>query len=145
MGQKHDQSGQTHRPTSLELNDPPPAYRPPLPPRDSSRLSPRLIRSNTIYHSQPLTHSWSDQDPRNLSTESLVPRDTESQHGKRKLLLIYIHGFMGNETSFQSFPAHIHNYVTQKVSGTHVVHTKIYPKYKSRKAIDFARDDFSNW
>ncbi|TKA69169.1 hypothetical protein B0A49_04614 [Cryomyces minteri] len=28
---------------------------------------------------------------------------------------------------------------------THVVHTKIYPKYKSRRAIEFARDDFSKW
>ncbi|KAL8655425.1 MAG: hypothetical protein Q9210_000891, partial [Variospora velana] len=27
-------------------------------------------------------------------------------NGRRHLLLIYIHGFMGNETSFQNFPAH---------------------------------------
>lgn len=26
-----------------------------------------------------------------------------------------------------------------------MVHTKIYPKYKSRRAIEFARDDFSKW
>ena len=52
---------------------------------------------------------------------------------------------MGNETSFQSFPAHVHNLVTVKLEGSHVVHTKIYPKYKSRKAIEFARDAFSEW
>lgn len=52
---------------------------------------------------------------------------------------------MGNETSFQSFPAHVHNLVTVKLDGSHVVHTKIYPKYKSRKAIEFARDAFSDW
>lgn len=52
---------------------------------------------------------------------------------------------MGNETSFQSFPAHVHNLVTVKLEGSHVVHTKIYPKYKSRKAIEFARDAFSDW
>ena len=64
---------------------------------------------------------------------------------KRTLLLIYIHGFMGNEASFKSFPAHVHNLLTISLEETHVVHTKIYPRYKSRKAIDFARDDFSTW
>ena len=56
---------------------------------------------------------------------------------------------MGNETSFQSFPAHVHNLVTVKLgeagTNSHVVHTKIYPKYKSRKHIEFARDGLSEW
>ena len=104
------------------------------------------------YHSQPLTNSWTAQDPRSSSTQSLVPHndshtdgDGHRDDGKRTLLLVYIHGFMGNETSFQSFPAHVHNLVTVKLEETHVVHTKIYPKYKSRKAITFARDAFSDW
>ena len=151
MGYQKDQSfpGETVRPDSAA-----PArqsYGPPLPPRpNSSILSPsgqapppyELVASG--YHSQPLTHSWSQQDPRSSSTQSLVPpRDYED--GKRTLLLIYVHGFMGNETSFQSFPAHIHNLVTVKLVDTHVIHTKIYPRYKSRGAIESARDDFSNW
>ena len=56
---------------------------------------------------------------------------------------------MGNETSFQSFPAHVHNLVTVKLgeagTNSHVVHTKIYPKYKSRKHIGFARNGLSEW
>ena len=56
---------------------------------------------------------------------------------------------MGNETSFQSFPAHVHNILSQKFQeagvGTHVVHTKIYPRYKSRNKIEVARDAFSAW
>lgn len=52
---------------------------------------------------------------------------------------------MGNETSFQSFPAHIHNNVTVRLAESHVVHTKIYPKYKSRKHVEYARDGFSEW
>lgn len=52
---------------------------------------------------------------------------------------------MGNETSFQSFPAHVHNAVTVSLAETHDVHTKIYPKYKSRKHIEFARDAFAEW
>lgn len=59
---------------------------------------------------------------------------------------------MGNETSFQSFPAHVHNGIVARVeeggelnSGRYVVHTKIYPRYKSRNKIDVARDGFSDW
>lgn len=87
---------------------------------------------------------WRSQDPRSSSTQSLRPSES-ARDGRRTLLLIYIHGFMGNEMSFQSFPAHVHNLLNILVSETHVLHTKIYPRYKSRKAIEFARDDFSQW
>lgn len=52
---------------------------------------------------------------------------------------------MGNETSFKSFPAHVHNLLTITLAETHVVHSKIYPRYRSRRHIEFARDEFSNW
>lgn len=52
---------------------------------------------------------------------------------------------MGTETSFKSFPAHVHNILTITLAETHVVHSKVYPRYQSRKNISFARDDFSNW
>ncbi|MCJ1307206.1 hypothetical protein MMC25_000852 [Agyrium rufum] len=87
--------------------------------------------------------SWASQDKRNASTESLYP--SEPIGLKRKLLLVYIHGFMGDETSFQSFPSHVHNLLLSLLAETHIVHSKVYPRYKSRKAIDFARDDFSKW
>ena len=121
---------------------------PPLPPRtSSSRLTPNaeapppysLIDAN----SQSQSYSLSANDPRNASTDSLVP--VESGRGRRKLLLVYIHGFMGNETSFRSFPAHVHNLLSITLADTHVVHTKIYPRYRSRRTIDFARDEFSKW
>ncbi|KAF2477060.1 uncharacterized protein BDR25DRAFT_309372 [Lindgomyces ingoldianus] len=86
-------------------------------------------------------------DPRSSSTQSLVPDpafDFENT-SRRRLLLIYIHGFMGNETSFQSFPAHVHNLVTITLAQSHTVHTKIYPRYKSRDSLELRRDDFSNW
>jgi hypothetical protein len=54
-------------------------------------------------------------------------------------------GFCGSPLSFQEFPAHIHNHLTISLAETHVVHTKLYPRYKSRKAIEFARDDFGTW
>jgi pimeloyl-ACP methyl ester carboxylesterase len=72
-------------------------------------------------------------------------RPAERGENRRTLLLIYIHGFNGNETSFQSFPAHLHNILTNRLFDSHVVHTKIYPRYKSRYAIEVARDNFSAW
>ena len=90
------------------------------------------------------SEQWSGGDPRSSSMQSLRP--TESTGGNRRtLLLVYIHGFMGNETSFKSFPAHVHNVLTVTLSSSHAIHTKIYPRYKSRKPIEHARDDFSNW
>ncbi|KAF2875617.1 hypothetical protein BDV95DRAFT_484771 [Massariosphaeria phaeospora] len=85
------------------------------------------------------------QDPRSSSTQSLVPDPALENTGRRRLLLVYIHGFMGNETSFRNFPAHVHNLVTITLSDSHSVHTKIYPRYRSRHALTVARDSFSEW
>ena len=89
--------------------------------------------------------SWSAQDQRSSSTQSLVPSESNQQNDRRRLLLIYVHGFMGNETSFRSFPAHVHNLLTVLLVDTHVVHTKVYPRYRSKKNITVARDNFSAW
>ena len=110
-----------------------------------SERPPSYAETAPTYNSQPLSRSWSSQDPRSSSTQSLVPHASIEQNGKRTLLLVYIHGFMGNETSFQSFPAHVHNVITVRLAETHAVHTKIYPRYKSRKHVEFARDTFSEW
>lgn len=86
------------------------------------------------------------QDPRSSSTQSLVPSQSEYRNnGKRRLLLVYIHGYKGTDTSFQSFPAHVHHYLKRALAETHVVHSKIYPRYKTYKAMDLARDNFSAW
>ncbi|KAH9223004.1 hypothetical protein DL95DRAFT_440737 [Leptodontidium sp. 2 PMI_412] len=119
---------------------------PPLPPRIPSYQTnpPPPYNSDDARRSELISEQWRSEDPRSSSTHSLVPSES-GRDGRRTLLLVFIHGFMGNETSFQSFPAHIHNLLTITLSETHVVHTKIYPRYKSRNAIDFARDDFSKW
>ncbi|KAF7927623.1 uncharacterized protein EAE98_006005 [Botrytis deweyae] len=117
---------------------------PPLPPRGESIQAPPPYTDDDAKRSELISEQWRSNDPRSSSTHSLVPSES-NRDGRRKLLLIYIHGFMGNETSFQSFPAHVHNLLSITLEATHVVHTKIYPRYKSRKAINFARDDFSVW
>ncbi|KAI8936659.1 hypothetical protein NX059_007056 [Plenodomus lindquistii] len=120
-------------PATLHIERPRP---PPLPPRDS--LSTQSPPPYSVM-------AMSSKDPRSSSTQSLVPDSTLDNAGRRRLLLVYIHGFMGNETSFRSFPAHVHNLVTVTLSESHVVHTKIYPRYRSRNTLSVARDDFSKW
>jgi hypothetical protein len=122
----------------------PRARPPPLPPRTSSAAPPPAYSSDDAKRSELISNQWRSNDPRSSSTHSLVPSES-GRDGRRTLLLVWVHGFMGNEMSFQSFPAHIHNLLTITLTKTHVVHTKLYPRYKSRKAINFARDDFSEW
>lgn len=115
---------------------PPPPYQPIYTPNHQIvQLAPGETSGHQI---------WNHQDPRSSSTQSLVP-STDAADGKRKLLLVYIHGFMGTDTSFRSFPAHVHALLTHALAESHVVHSKIYPRYKSRGAVEFARDDFSKW
>lgn len=128
-------------PSSLEL---PRRSAPPLPPRTDSTQAPPPYSADDAKRSDLISEQWRSHDPRSSSTHSLVPLES-ARDGRRTLLIVFIHGFMGNETSFQSFPAHLHNLLSITLAETHVVHTKIYPRYKSRKVIDFARDDFSSW
>lgn len=89
-------------------------------------------------------HAWQTGDPRSSSTQSLTP-SLHDDDGRRVLLIVYIHGFMGNNTSFRSFPAHVHSYLKLALGESHVIHSKIYPRYKTYKAIEVARDNFSTW
>jgi len=119
------------------------AVPPPLPPRALSvQALPVPIRDNA-QGGQAASEQQS-KDPRSTSPCFLIPSEP-GRHYRRTLLNVFIHGFLGNESSFQNFPVHIHNLLTATLAETHLVHTKIYPRYKSRKAIDFARDDFSAW
>lgn len=84
----------------------------------------------------------------NHSMSSLsLPRGPGPEDTRRRLLLIYIHGFMGSEASFQDLPAHIHDLLTSLLSDSHVVYTRIYPRYKSwgEAGIQTAVDQFSAW
>ena len=85
-------------------------------------------------------------DPRASSAQSLLS-STDGEEGckKRELLVIYIHGYMGSDSSFQSFPAHVHNLIKNLLAGSHIVHTKIYPRYKTYRSLELARDNFSDW
>lgn len=95
------------------------------------------------YSSLDLSRSGTRQDFG--STLTLNAQHPTGNDGRRILLLIYIHGFMGNETSFQNFPADVHTLLAVLLEQTHSVQTKIYPRYRSKKAIQVATNDFSAW
>lgn len=85
--------------------------------------------------------------PRKSADATIISFEPQGANlaGRRKLLLIYIHGFMGAEDSFRKFPAHVHNVISDAVAESHVVYSKIYPRYKSRRAMSAARHEFSEW
>jgi hypothetical protein len=132
--------------------------------RGAPALPPRLSETTTAQIGNYAAWNSSvyamPDDPRRSSTQSLNPTKRQALE-KRTLLLIYIHGsvlydirsnsflisnrFMGAETSFRSFPAHVHNLVTITLAESHAVHTKIYPRYAARRSIDQVAEDFSRW
>lgn len=119
---------------------PPPPYQPYQPwqsPSAPSASSPGLLFPQPQY-------AWHTGDPRSSSTQSLAPSLHEGD-GRRILLVVYIHGFMGDNTSFRSFPSHVHNYLHEALAESHAIHSKIYPRYKTYKAITVARNNFSEW
>ncbi|PWW78682.1 hypothetical protein C7212DRAFT_350104 [Tuber magnatum] len=72
------------------------------------------------------SYSQGDYNP----TPDCLPR------GKWKLLLIHIHGFVGNQTRFQSFPAHLHNLLSVTLNDLGWgIHTKVYAKLMTRHNI----------
>ncbi|KAF5021165.1 hypothetical protein F66182_6811 [Fusarium sp. NRRL 66182] len=147
----------------MNPSSPPPAYTetPPLPPRSVFPSAPASYQppSTSPYSSGPyaprgsLSGPWLGPDPRSSSTQSILPETslnpqptpTGDYLGRRKLLVIYIHGFLGNDQSFRSFPAHVHALLANLLADSHVIHSKIYPRYKTYRSVDVARDNFSEW
>lgn len=107
---------------------------PPLPPR----------QSDSWMETPPPSYQNTSHDPRKSSNDSLLPH-WPGRSDLRKLLLVYVHGFMGDEASFRSFPAHVHNVLTVLLADTHSVHSKVYPRFRSKRNISVARDNFSVW
>lgn len=142
------------------MGSPPPPYQytapptqkrpapPPLPPRasvDAGSVSSPGPGPDPGPNAGPV-NGWLSEDPRASSTQSLTPSVPDSTAAsKRTLLIVYIHGFYGNDQSFRSFPAHVHTYLRGLLVDSHVIHSKIYPRYKTYKSIEIARDNFSAW
>ncbi|CAH0024303.1 unnamed protein product [Clonostachys rhizophaga] len=121
---------------SSSLYPPPPPYEP-QPSSTSPAPSPYSLNKG---HGSSLLSA----DPRTSSTQSICSIVSESDQ-RRTLLVIYIHGFYGNDQSFRSFPYHVHAFLRSALADSHVIHSKVYPRYKTYRAIEVARDNFSEW
>lgn len=88
-------------------------------------------------------------DIRNCSSHSLLslslpqPRLSKG-YDKRRLLLIYIYGFIGEEASFHDLPTHLYDLLTGILSESYIIYTRIYPRYKSYGELRTMVDQFSN-
>ncbi|RXW19669.1 hypothetical protein EST38_g6175 [Candolleomyces aberdarensis] len=61
--------------------------------------------------------------------------------------LIYIHGFQGDDTSFQAFPLHLQEKLSSSVPPELNIRfqSSLYPTYKSVKPLSFATKNFLQW
>ncbi|KAJ7178203.1 hypothetical protein C8R46DRAFT_1076096 [Mycena filopes] len=61
--------------------------------------------------------------------------------------LVYVHGFQGNDTSFQTFPKDLQEHLAANIP-PHLnikIQSSLYPTYKSRKPISLATQNFLAW
>ncbi|KAI8068189.1 uncharacterized protein B0P05DRAFT_475110 [Gilbertella persicaria] len=60
-----------------------------------------------------------------------------------RLLLVFVHGFRGTDTSFKDFPNRLQTILTNTVKAD--VEAVIYPSYKTAGELSVAVENFSNW
>jgi pimeloyl-ACP methyl ester carboxylesterase len=61
-----------------------------------------------------------------------------------KLLLIFIHGFRGDDTTFGSFPERLRHVITNSIPSVDV-DALVYPKYDTRRDLSQAVQMFTRW
>ncbi|KAL1748002.1 hypothetical protein HDZ31DRAFT_30701 [Schizophyllum fasciatum] len=68
-------------------------------------------------------------------------------HEPTLIHLVYIHGFNGDETTFQSFPTDLQQYLTGIIppNSRYTVQSSLYPTYKSVKPISTCTRNFLEW
>ncbi|KAI8330935.1 hypothetical protein EDC96DRAFT_527813 [Choanephora cucurbitarum] len=62
---------------------------------------------------------------------------------KDKLLLIFVHGFRGTDTSFKDFPNRLRTDLSNTIKAD--VSTLVYPSYKTAGELKLAVNNFSSW
>jgi len=66
--------------------------------------------------------------------------------GQDSLLIVFIHGFMGSDSTFGSFPKHLEEALLRSTDNavTYIVH-KVYPKYKTKGQLGHIVTEFAEW
>ncbi|KAG8750975.1 hypothetical protein FRC14_008239 [Serendipita sp. 396] len=79
-----------------------------------------------------------DRPELTLGTTSTV----SSNRSLETIHIVYVHGFQGDHTTFQSFPSDLHYYLLPHIPN---LQSWIYPTYKSAKPLSFAVKNFLMW
>ncbi|RAQ57147.1 hypothetical protein COH21_012642 [Aspergillus flavus] len=98
----------------------------------SAQNSPYYITENSLPDS-PTTDHASDGIVLNSCWDASHRAELPRLEGKRRLLLIYIHRFLRE----------VHDLLKASLASTHIIFTKIYPRYKAREPIQVACDDIN--
>jgi hypothetical protein len=63
---------------------------------------------------------------------------------KRVLLLCFIHGFKGNDDTFQSFPEDLKQTLSSNLGENHI-ESVVYPRYETKGELAEATAAFVEW
>ncbi|KAI7900777.1 uncharacterized protein BX663DRAFT_532179 [Cokeromyces recurvatus] len=67
----------------------------------------------------------------------------EKTNNLDRLLLVFVHGFRGTDTSFKDFPNRLQTLLTNTIKAN--VNALIYPSYKTAGDLRIAVENFSSW
>ena len=80
------------------------------------------------------------KDPGVSETSSSPP----IKNNKRVLLLCFIHGFKGNDDTFQNFPEDLKRTISANLDDEHV-ESVVYPKYETKGELAQSTEAFLTW
>ena len=63
---------------------------------------------------------------------------------KRVLLLCFIHGFKGNDDTFQHFPEDLKKTINSNLNDEHI-ETVVYPRYETKGELAESTEAFLGW
>ncbi|TRM67646.1 hypothetical protein BD626DRAFT_394347 [Schizophyllum amplum] len=92
----------------------------------------------------------SDADPEHGSTVATPPSPTIEEKGKGKqppkdnILVVFIHGFKGDDETFAHFPDRLQHILSEAISDA-VVECVVFPQYETKGNLTEAVNRFSEW
>ncbi|KAG8739077.1 hypothetical protein FRC10_006154 [Ceratobasidium sp. 414] len=94
-----------------------------------------VVTGNTLRQGQKVNYD---------AVQAIGSKDWVDSHhnpimAEDTLSLVFVHGFRGDHTSFQSFPTDLHLHLLEKVPK---LQTYVYPTYKTTRSLELARDHF---
>ena len=73
-----------------------------------------------------------------------APASGSSTNTKRVLLLCFIHGFKGNDDTFQHFPEDLKRTIASNLDDNHI-ESVVYPKYETKGELAQSTEAFLGW